>query len=86
MRICIPGGPCRIPSRADLIDTLKAAIIGNPTLPTLAPEYDYIVVGAGSAGCVIAKRLAASGASVLLVEAGDDDNSPLIHIPGTRLL
>jgi choline dehydrogenase len=41
-----------------------------------------VVVGAGSAGCVIAKRLAAAGHSVLVLEAGDDDSSPFIKIPG----
>ncbi len=44
-------------------------------------EADYIVVGAGSAGCIVASRLSESGASVVLLEAGKSDSHPYIHIP-----
>ena len=45
-------------------------------------NWDYIIVGGGSAGCVLANRLSASGRDrVLLLEAGPSDRSPYIHIP-----
>ena len=52
----------------------------------MAANFDYIVVGAGSAGCVLANRLSAdAGVSVALIEAGERDNWHWIHIPaGTR--
>jgi choline dehydrogenase len=48
----------------------------------LEGDYDYVIVGAGSAGCVLANRLSADGASrVLLLEAGGRDNWIWFHVP-----
>ena len=45
--------------------------------------FDYIIIGAGSAGCVLANRLTANPKiNVLLIEAGGKDTNPWIHIPG----
>ena len=49
---------------------------------TGAQTYDYIVVGSGSGGSVVARRLVDAGASVALVEAGRRDENPAIHDPG----
>jgi choline dehydrogenase-like flavoprotein len=48
----------------------------------MSDDFDYVVVGAGTAGCVLANRLSADpGVRVVLIEAGAKDSHPWIHIP-----
>ena len=45
-------------------------------------QADYVIVGAGSAGCAIAYRLAEAGRKVIVVEFGGTDAGPFIQMPG----
>jgi choline dehydrogenase len=57
-----------------------------PRAAKLGHTFDYIIVGAGSAGCVVANRLTKHGdASVLILEAGPRDRAPAIHVPAGLL-
>src|SRR5260221_1277227 len=47
----------------------------------LRPSYDYVIVGAGAAGCVLAGELSGSGAPVLLIESGGTDDDPTVLNP-----
>src|SRR3984957_2568313 len=65
---------------AALADTPHAA--ARPCEDRMKQTGDYVVAGAGSAGCVLARRLAESGASVILIEAGGPDRTRLVRKPG----
>ncbi|MGE0700002.1 MAG: GMC family oxidoreductase N-terminal domain-containing protein, partial [Hyphomicrobiaceae bacterium] len=53
----------------------------------MADTFDYVIVGAGSAGCILANRLTADGRStVCILEAGPRDWHPFIHIPAGFIL
>ncbi|WP_405133859.1 GMC family oxidoreductase [Nocardia sp. NBC_01388] len=54
----------------------------SPRSADAATAADYVVVGAGSAGAIVAGRLAERGASVILLEAGRKDNTRLVTMPG----
>ena len=45
-------------------------------------KFDYIIAGAGTAGCILAHRLTEAGHKVLLVEAGGSDNHWTVRMPG----
>ncbi|MGH7044904.1 MAG: GMC family oxidoreductase [Stellaceae bacterium] len=66
-------------------DCFSIGTLGVQGLPMTELHADYVVVGAGSAGCVVADRLSEDGAQVVLLEAGPRDWHPMIHVPAGAL-
>lgn len=65
----------------ELDRALAAGATQRNARANLASTYDYVIIGAGAAGCVIAAELTRAGAEVLLVEAGGTDDSPQVTTP-----
>ena len=65
-----------------MVDSPAGAREAGGQVMLVSQSFDYVIVGAGSAGCTLANRLSEDGkARVLLLEAGGWDRDPMIHIP-----
>src|SRR5439155_13329899 len=85
-RFAIQNFMSPIVSTARLCEAGSATLAMNSSTGSAAQmrmiSYDYVIIGAGSAGCVLAHRLSENqDTSVLLIEAGPEDTSWLIRVP-----
>lgn len=84
---CCPAGAPRharrapAPARASAVEDIKRVLTESGS-PVAGKTYDYILVGGGTAACVLANRLTADGGKrVLVLEAGADNTSRDVRVP-----
>src|SRR5437899_486310 len=85
-RCCASGrarSTCRLRSTASPSSSSATPRVEGATVTDL--HADDVMVGAGSAGCVLADRLSEDGAQIVLLEAGPSDWHPMIHVPAGAL-
>ena len=81
LRLAAAAGVAHCLDPLQVADAFAAGDAQNRNRRSGRSSYDYIVVGAGAAGCIIASKLARSGAEVLLLEAGGTDALPQVTNP-----
>ena len=81
LRLAARAGVAALVSSGVAGAALAAGATQRANRAALKGRHDYVIVGAGAAGCIIAARLAEAGADVLLLEAGGEDAGPQVDDP-----
>ncbi len=82
MKLATAMGIAAVLDPAQTQQALAAGETQRANRQAIKDSYDYVIAGAGAAGCIMAARLADAGAEVLLVESGGSDNLPQVTTPG----